>query len=143
MPTHLETVTAIYEAFGRGDVATILTHLADPIAWDVWADNSVHAAHVPWLAPRTDRAGVGEFFAIVGQFQIRQFDVLSLVASGNQVVAEIVIDATVPGGARYRDEELHLWEFGESGQVVRFRHYVDTAKHIAAAARAAAATQGA
>lgn len=140
MPTHLETVTAIYEAFGRGDVATILGHLADPIAWDVWADNSVHAARVPWLAPRNDRAGVGEFFAVVGQFQIHQFDVLSLIASGRQVVAEIVIDATVPGGARYRDEELHLWEFDENGKVVRFRHYVDTAKHIAAA-RAAASAQ--
>jgi hypothetical protein len=30
------------------------------------------------------------------------------MASGNQVAAEVVIDAKVPGGGRYQDEELHL-----------------------------------
>jgi uncharacterized protein len=31
-----------------------------------------------------------------------------------------------------RDEELHLWTLDEQQKIVRFRHYVDTAKHIAA-----------
>jgi hypothetical protein len=35
---------------------------------------------------------------------------------------------------RFRDEELHLWTLDDDGQVVRMRHYVDTAKHIAAGA---------
>lgn len=38
----------------------------------------------------------------------------------------------VPSGTAYRDEVLHLWTFDEAGKVSRFRHYVDTAKHIAA-----------
>jgi hypothetical protein len=38
----------------------------------------------------------------------------------------------MPAGGRSRDEELHLWTFDEHQQVVRMRHYVDTAKHIAA-----------
>jgi uncharacterized protein len=36
------------------------------------------------------------------------------------------------GGGHYRDEEIHLWTFDDAGKVVRLRHYVDTAKHIAA-----------
>jgi ketosteroid isomerase-like protein len=32
-----------------------------------------------------------------------------------------------------RDEEIHLWTFNDAGQVVRLRHYTDTAKHMAAA----------
>jgi len=32
---------------------------------------------------------------------------------------------------RFADEEIHLWTFDESGRVVRLRHYLDTAKHIA------------
>jgi ketosteroid isomerase-like protein len=48
-------------------------------------------------------------------------------------VAEVMIDIRLPNGGRYRDEERHLWTFGEEGKVVRLRHYVDTAKHIAAA----------
>jgi ketosteroid isomerase-like protein len=51
---------------------------------------------------------------------------------GNQVVAEIVIEANLPNGGHYRDEELHLWTFDEDGKITRLRHYVDTAKHIAA-----------
>lgn len=30
----------------------------------------------------------------------------------------------------------HLWSFNDAGRVVRFRHYLDTAKHIWAAGRA-------
>ena len=54
MSKHLEAVAAIYEAFGRGDVAAILDYLDDSVAWDVWNDNSAHAVQVPWLVPRHD-----------------------------------------------------------------------------------------
>jgi hypothetical protein len=39
---------------------------------------------------------------------------------------------TTPAGGRLRDEEVHLWALDDSQQVTRLRHYVDTAKHIAA-----------
>jgi hypothetical protein len=60
--------------------------------------------------------------------------VLDLLASDRQVGAEvrIVTDS-------YTDEELHLWTFGDDGLVTRLRHYVDTAKHIAAMDAAGAA----
>ena len=48
------------------------------------------------------------------------------------MIAEIVIAATLPNGGRFRDEELHLWGFDADGKINRMRHYVDTAKHIAA-----------
>ena len=133
MSDQVATVASIYEAFGRGDVATILATLAEDVRWEEWADNRAQKSGVPWLQPRQGPAGALEFFAIAGQFEIHEFRVLSLLAGGDQVVAEVVIDATVPTGARYRDEELHLWTFNAAGKVVRLRHYVDTAKHIAAA----------
>ena len=55
------------------------------------------------------------------------------MANDRQVAAEFVINATPPGAQRYRDEEVHLWTFGDDGKVTRLRHYTDTAKHIAAA----------
>jgi ketosteroid isomerase-like protein len=88
---------------------------------------------VPWLLHRQGKAGARAFFELAGQFRIHEFQVLSLMAGGDQVVAEVVIDATAPTGVRYRDEELHLWTFNKQGKVIRLRHYVDTAKHIAAA----------
>ncbi len=51
----------------------------------------------------------------------------------NQVAVEFVIEATLPNGGHYRDEEIHLWTFDDAGKVTRLRHYTDTAKHIAAA----------
>ncbi|MEZ4707811.1 MAG: hypothetical protein R3A44_11420 [Caldilineaceae bacterium] len=33
MTNHLTTATAIYEAFGRGDIPTILSHMADDVQW--------------------------------------------------------------------------------------------------------------
>jgi len=140
MPDHVATVASIYEAFGRGDVPSILGALSEDVRWEEWADNRAQTSDVPWLRARRGKAGALEFFTIAGQFKIHEFRVVSLLAGGNQVVAEVVIDATVPTGARYRDEELHLWTFDQAGKVARLRHYVDTAKHILAAGGISATT---
>ena len=57
---------------------------------------------------------------------------LDILASGDQVAAEVVIDYTTPSGGRLRDQEVHLWSLDARQQVTRLRHYVDSAKHIAA-----------
>jgi len=139
MSDNVATATKIYEAFGRGDIPAILDHLADDVQWESWADNSAQGAGVPWMAPRRGKVGAAEFFSLVGGFKIHEFQVLSIMSGGNQVAVEFVLDATVPTGNHYRDEELHLWTFNELGKVTRLRHYTDTAKHIAAAAPARAA----
>jgi ketosteroid isomerase-like protein len=132
---NLATVMTIYEAFGKGDIPTILDRLADDIRWDEWANNFAQQAGVPWLEARSGKAGVMEFFQFVGRgMQVTDFRVLSLMAGNDQVVAEVVIEVEVlSSGGHYRDEELHLWTFNDAGKVVRLRHYTDTAKHIAAA----------
>jgi ketosteroid isomerase-like protein len=86
------------------------------------------------MQARTAPDEVAEFFKIVGNFEIREFNVLGLMEGGGQVAVEVVIDATdKASGGRYRDEELHLWTFDDRGKVTRLRHYTDTAKQIAAA----------
>jgi uncharacterized protein len=131
---NVATVQGIYEAFGRGDIPAVLDKLSEDVRWEDWADNHGQRAGVPWMAPRSGRDGAGEFFAIVGGLEIREFSVLAVMAGGDQVAAEIVIDAETPDGGRYRDEEVHLWTFDDAGRVARMRHYTDTAKHALAAA---------
>jgi hypothetical protein len=134
MSDPLTTVSAIYAAFGRGDIPTILDHLADDVRFEEWDDNHAQRAGVPWLQARSGKAGVVEFFGVMGAMQMRDFRVLSLLAGGNQVAAEIEIEFAVPDtGRTLRDQELHLWTCDDTGKVVRLRHYVDTAKHMAAA----------
>ena len=67
---------------------------------------------------------------------MHDFQILDMLGNERQVAAEIVIEYTTTAGHRLRDEELHLWSFDERGMVERMRHYVDTAKHIAAFTRA-------
>jgi ketosteroid isomerase-like protein len=130
----LATVSAIYAAFGQGDIPAILDHLAEDVRWEEWDDNRAQAAGVPWLQARTGKAGVLAFFQVMGSLNVQDFRVLSLMAGGNQVAAEIEIEFEVPStGRRLRDQELHLWTFNDEGKVVRLRHYVDTTKHTAAA----------
>ncbi len=131
---HIAIVSAIYEAFGRGDIPAITEHLAKNVQWESWRNNSTQKAGVPWMKKRTDKEGVLEFFKIVGGFEIQHFQVLSIMGGGNQVAAEFEIEFVYPAtGAQVRDEEMHLWTFNDQGKIIRLRHYLDTAKHIAAA----------
>ena len=132
MQDNIAAVNDIYAAFGCGDIAAILDRLAPDVAWEAWADNSAQRAGVPWMQPQRGRAGAAAFFEQIARFAIHEFKVLSVMGGGNQVASECVIDATLPNGVRYRDEEMHLWTFGAGGKVTRFRHYLDTAKHIEA-----------
>lgn len=128
------TVAGIYAAFARGDVPAILATLADDVRWEHWAGNWAQRADVPYLRPRTGHEGVAEFFGIVGTWTVRDFAVLDVIGDGRQVAAEIRAEFEHPEGGAFADEEMHLWTFDERGKVIRFRHYLDTAKHIAAAA---------
>lgn len=127
-------VADIYSAFGRGDVPAILDRLADDVAWDEWErSNDGQLGGVEHLAARRGVQGAAEFFAAIAGWTVREFTVLDVIGSGRQVVAEVRAAFDLSNGGRFADEELHLWTFDDAGKVTRFRHYVDTAKHIRAA----------
>jgi uncharacterized protein len=129
---NLAVIGEIYAAFGRGDIPAILDTIAADCRWESWGSNYAQAQGVSTLQARIGPAGVGEFFAAVGELEIHDFQVLDLLAGDRQVAVEVEIDVSIPAGGRYRDEELHLWTLDEQMKVARMRHYVDTAKHIAA-----------
>jgi len=129
---NLATVSDIYAAFVRGDVPAILDRIAPDCRWEFWTDNRAQLAGVPTLQPRIGPAGVAEFFVTASQLEFHDFQILDVVGGDRQVVAEVTIAYTTSTGSRLSDEELHLWTFNEEQQVVRLRHYVDTAKHLAA-----------
>ena len=132
--TNTQSVTAMYDAFGRGDVDGILSHLAEEITWDVIDEPwTPHAAKVPWLLPRRGHHEVSEFFAIVSAWNYERFDVLDMLVSDTQVAVEIRMTAELPNGSRIDEEVIHLWTFGEDGKVVKLRRVLDTAANIEAA----------
>lgn len=122
-----------YESFGKGDVPAVLQLISDDASWEHWEKNAAQAKGVPYLQAGKGKKGAGDFFASLAGVEMRDFRVLGLLAGGNKVCAEVVIEFKVKAtGKILPDEELHLWTLNERGQVVAFRHYIDTAKHIEA-----------
>jgi uncharacterized protein len=132
--TNLGTVSAMYDAFGRGDLDGILSHLSEDVTWDVTEEPwTPHAAGVPWLSPRRGHREVAEFFEIVSAWSYERFEVLDLLASDTQIAAEIRLIAALPNGNRIDELVIHLWTFGQDGKVIALRRVLDTAANIAAA----------
>lgn len=125
---NLETVKAIYEAFAKGDIPFILSCLDENVAWEKWTDNRAQKASVPYMQERSNIAGVTEFFVEVGKLGVKNSKAISILGNENKFAVEFEIETERFGF----EEEMHLWTFGENGKVIAFRHYLDTAKHIAA-----------
>lgn len=123
--SNLPTVQHIYEAFGAGDVAGVLTRLADDVDWEYdTTDNGV-----PILAPGRGKDHALRYFAAVGEgLEIKKFEPVAFLESGNLVVALFDTDAVVKetGKSIRQEHEIHLWTCGEDGLVTRFCHKVDT-----------------
>lgn len=124
---YLQRVGAIYSAFGRGDVAGILEHLAEDVDWEYGAS----ASDVPWLQNRQGRQGAREFFASLAGMEIHHFAVKDLLVSDDLVVALVDIDFTVreTGKRVVQVDEAHIWRFNEDGLVSRVCHRLDTLAH--------------
>ncbi len=132
---NLAACQAMYEAFGRGDVPAILAHMADDIALDDWTGNSaVDSGLMVNMQPRFGKDGVKAFFAALGAgLDFQKFEVTNLLAGGNQVAATVSLRTVVKEtGKTVADDMIHLWTFNDDGKAVRFLHYLDTAKHMAA-----------
>lgn len=127
------SVTAIYEAFARGDVPTILSLLADDVVFDDdGLPSAAQSAGHPLLSAHRGKEGAAAFFAELGNYAFHDFSVTDVLAGDDVVVARVITDVEYPSGARLRDDEMHLWRFDADGLVIGMRHYVDTAKHLAA-----------
>ena len=124
--SNTETVKAIYEAFGRGDVATILDKLDDAVEWE----NTTPLADVPWLQARRGKANVLGFFQSMAPLKITRFEPHTIFDGGDKVFVLIAFEAN-NGGKRYSfPNNGHLWQFNAAGKVVKYDHVTDTAQMI-------------
>jgi ketosteroid isomerase-like protein len=125
--SNLATVQDIYDAFGKGDVPRILGHISEGVAWE----HGAGASDIPWLQPRSGREGAAAFLSSLADLRFEQFQPKTFLESGNLVVVLLDVEATVVSTGRRISEEdqIHLWNFDDDGQVERFRHRVDTLQH--------------
>ena len=78
-----QVVQAIFESFGRGDIAGLLGHVEEDVVW-----NAPGSSLVPYYGNRHGHEGVQDFFQKLGSnISFENFELLDLIAEGDKVVA--------------------------------------------------------
>lgn len=128
---NLATVKGIYEAFGRGDVETILDAVADDVDWAVDAEPVA-----PWYGQRNGKDGVASFFAdIASSTEVQDFAVEGVGSSDNEVFAFLRFAIRMKATGREASFHLHhYFRFGGDGKIEYYRGSEDSAQVAAALA---------
>lgn len=134
MDEQLSTVHAIYEAFGRGDVAAILERMDDDVSWD----EGLRQTDLPYLQPGRGRNHVAAFLgSLAATVAFDVFEPVAICGDGNGAVMVALREHgtnLVTGCEIAEDLAVHLWRIAPDGKVVSFRHIADLSLHEAAAA---------
>jgi ketosteroid isomerase-like protein len=120
---HVETLQTLYEAFGRGDLDSILAQLSDDVQWD----QDAPSYGIPVYEPGVGKEHVKRFFEVAAEdLEFQKFQPTNFLTGGNQVAVTIDLDVTVkPTGKSFKALEIHLWTFDEDGKISRLAHIID------------------
>jgi ketosteroid isomerase-like protein len=116
-----------YDAFGRGDIETLLSLFDENIEWI-----TPGPPEMPTAGRRRGRQQVAEFFkAVDGLSEIQHFEPHTFICEGDRVVvlgrATERVKAT---GKVLESEWVHVFTV-RNGAVVTFQEYLDTAATVA------------
>jgi ketosteroid isomerase-like protein len=120
-----QRIRSLYDAFGRGDIPTVLASFDPNIVW-VEADNINYADRSPYRGPQAVADGI---FARIGQdWQDFRVNVEQIIDGGDTVATLGRYTATNKStGKPLNAQFVHVWWLRE-GKIVRFQQYTDTAQ---------------
>ena len=119
---NVEIVRRGYEAFGRGDLDTLLSLFDEQIEW-----RTPGPADLPTAGHRRGRDQVREFFGTLNQmFEMQRFEPRTFVAEGDRVVVLGEDTARVKSTGKVIDQQwAHAFTLS-NGKVTAFDEYLDT-----------------
>ena len=119
MGARSQVVQQAYEAFGRGDIPTVLGMLDDGVEW-------TSPGTLPHGGSFKGPEEVGQFFAGIGAaWEGLELDVEAVgEAGGDLVVGVVQASGTRKGGGRSSYGAVHLFDVRD-GRIARFREYTD------------------
>lgn len=122
---NIKTITQVYEAFGRGDVAVILDAVTDDVDWAAEASS----AAAPWYGVRHGKDAVAGFFAAFGStMEVEEFTPVSIAANDTDVLTVIRFRARSRGTGRTAAMDLHHYFRFRDGKIAYYRGTEDTAQ---------------
>ena len=122
---NIMTITQVYEAFGRGDVAAILDAVTDDVDWAAEAASSA----APWYGVRHGRDAVAAFFSDFGSaMEVEEFTPVSFAANDTDVLTVVRFRARSRSTGRAEEMDLHHYFKFRDGKIAYYRGTEDTAQ---------------
>ena len=120
---NVEVMKALYEAFGRGDVPTVINAMDDGIEWHQAESNPSYPGHA-FIGPQQVLEGV---FARLAEFEDLRIEPHRFIDAGDTVVVQARYRASShqATGKPLDVQGAHVWDLRD-GKVVRFQQYIDT-----------------
>jgi ketosteroid isomerase-like protein len=124
---NLKTVRTIYDAFGRGDVATILDAVTDDVDWS----SAAASRSAPWYGRRIGKHAVTDYFASIGDtIEVLDFTQLSFAANDTEVMVLNRFRMRSRRSGKEAAMDLHhYWRFRD-GKVAYWRGSEDTEQTV-------------
>jgi uncharacterized protein len=121
--TSAAVVQQAYEAFGRGDVPSLLALVDDHVDWEF-----VGSPTLLYAGRRRDRNGVADFFAAVAQADdMHAFEPREFIEAGEHVTVLGWERATArETNQPYESEWVHVFTV-KNGKITRWRGFLNTA----------------
>lgn len=117
------SVQAIFDAFGRGDIAGVLEHVSEDVTW-----KSPGPEVVSYFGDRRGHAGATEFFVQLGtSVDFEHFEPGAFIAEGDRVVVLGRERGRVKGTGKTFDNDWALVFTFDGGKVSGFQCYENTA----------------
>jgi uncharacterized protein len=124
MSDNVKKVMSLYEAFGRGDIATIVDNVSEGVTWGT----ETAAKEIPWYNVRRGPAGVGEFFSVLDrEAEFTQFAPALFVGEKDEVLVCVELTYRIKKNGRTASMgSVHRFKIRD-GKVASFRVFEDTA----------------
>jgi ketosteroid isomerase-like protein len=121
--SNVETVRAIQEALGQGDIMAPMAHLAKDVRWAVaCADRDA----APFFGEYTGRQGVLAFMQAMDVVTMNDFEIKAVIGEGDLVAVWLHMAFTTPSGGHVDMDETQIWRFRPDGKVISVDLFPDT-----------------
>jgi len=116
----------LYEAFGRGDIPTVLGAMSSGITWHQAESNPYRPSGEAWVGP--DAVLNNLFMKLGGEWDGFAVHPTLFHGAGDSVIVEGRYSGTYKATSKSTDMQFcHVWDV-KDGKITRFQQYVDTAK---------------
>ena len=123
---NVQLMKSLYDAFGRGDIPTVLRAMSPDIRWHQAESNPYMPSGEAWVGP--DAVLNNLFMRLGAEWEGFAVHLKSFHNAGSSVIVEARYSGTYkPTGKSMDTQVCHVWDV-KDGKVTRFQQYVDTAK---------------